>query len=149
MRRVIILKELRMNSFSANLSIEELEKDKWKEPDFFPTDLVEKCFKYRKIPVKDLTTEQLRTLIGQNIGLKYLIPLTIERLRNNVLAEGDFYPGDLLNAVITSEVVYWKANPVLHKTIAELIDSHLEILQQNISIRQFYRDIEIFKRVIY
>ena len=68
MRRVIILKELRMNSFSVNLSIEELEKDKWKEPDFFPTDLVEKCFKYRKIPVKDLTTEQLRTLIGQNMG---------------------------------------------------------------------------------
>lgn len=52
-------------------SIEQLENDFWKETDF-PTGLVERCYRYRKIPIGDLTLAQLRTLIGQQIGLKYL-----------------------------------------------------------------------------
>lgn len=54
-------------------SIEQLENDFWKESDF-PTGLVERCYQYRKIPIGDLTPAQLRMLIGQQIGLKYLIP---------------------------------------------------------------------------
>lgn len=51
-------------------SIEQLENDFCRETDF-PTGLVERCYPYRKIPIGNLTPAQLRTLIGQQIGLKY------------------------------------------------------------------------------
>lgn len=40
-------------------------------------------------------------MIGQKIGLDYLIPLVLESLEDNILLEGNFYCGDLLN-------VHWK-----------------------------------------
>jgi len=46
-------------------SIEQLEKDIWKNPSEFPTDLVEKCYRYRKISITELTNEQIRLLISQ------------------------------------------------------------------------------------
>ena len=78
--------------FDIQQSLEQLEQNFWKDPKDFPTLLVEKCHRYRKLPVKDLSIEQLRMLIGQNIGPSYLIPLSIETLRNDILSEGDFYP---------------------------------------------------------
>lgn len=137
-----------MTSFDTTLSVEQLEKDKWKEPESYPTGLVEKCFKYRKIPVKDLSVEHLRTLVGQNIGLKYLIPIAVERLKENILAEGDLYPGDLLSAVITTEIAYWKTNPVFHKTLVELIQLQSEVLKYEIINREFHRNIETFKSIL-
>ena len=44
--------------------------------------------------------EDLQIMIGQQIGLPYLVPITLQRLRANVLAEGAFYPGDLLANVL-------------------------------------------------
>jgi hypothetical protein len=40
-------------------------------------------------------------MIGQKIGLDYLILLALESLEGNILLEGNFYCGDLLN-------VHWK-----------------------------------------
>src|ERR1700749_3536131 len=96
--------------FDIQRSLEQLEEDPWNDPKIFPTTLIEKCYSYRKFPVKDLSIEQLRTLIGQNIGLPYLIPLSIEVLRKDIIAEGDFYPGDLLSAVISCEDSFWRNN---------------------------------------
>ncbi len=133
-----------MNKPKVNydLTLEESEKDYWKEPDFFPTGLVEKCFKYRKVPLKNLTIEQLRTLIGQNIGLKFLIPLATEKLKDNILAEGNFYEGDLLSAVVTSDVKFWIKNPELHKEVVKLIKLNADKL---LPISQFHRDIAAFE----
>ncbi|WP_299209297.1 hypothetical protein [uncultured Dokdonia sp.] len=35
-------------------SIEQLEKDVWKNPSEFQSDLVEKCYSYRKISISEL-----------------------------------------------------------------------------------------------
>ena len=42
-------------------SVEQLENNYWKDEIEFPSNLVINCHKYRKIPIKDLTTEQLKT----------------------------------------------------------------------------------------
>lgn len=47
-------------------------------------------------------------MIGQNIGLKYLIPLALDTLEKNILAEGNLHEGDLLESVLTSNPDYWK-----------------------------------------
>ncbi|WP_457618472.1 contact-dependent growth inhibition system immunity protein [Lutibacter sp.] len=90
-----------------NKSLENLEKDIWDEPEY-SSHLVTTCHKLRKKQLKDFDIEDLRIMIGQNIGLKFLIPLAIEKLKQNILAEGDLYEGDLLKSVLTSEPDYWK-----------------------------------------
>ena len=90
-----------------NKSLENLEKDIWNEPEY-SSHLVTTCHKLRKKQLKDFDIEDLRIMVGQNIGLNFLIPLAIEELKQNILAEGDFYAGDLLNSVLTSETIYWK-----------------------------------------
>ncbi|MFD2588094.1 contact-dependent growth inhibition system immunity protein [Croceitalea marina] len=61
-------------------SIEQLEKDIWKNPSEFPTNLVEKCYRYRKISIAELTDEQIRLLISQEIGIKHLIGIALKKL---------------------------------------------------------------------
>ncbi|WP_419905147.1 contact-dependent growth inhibition system immunity protein [Kiloniella sp.] len=82
------------------LTLEQLEDDVWPEPDF-ASRLVTTCHKLRKKPLADFDVEDLRIMIGQNIGLRHLLPMAIDKLRKNPLCEGDFYDGDLLSQVIT------------------------------------------------
>jgi hypothetical protein len=116
----------------TNLTLEQLENDYWGKPEY-PSALVVNCHKYRKIPVKNLTAEQLRLLIGQNIGLKFLIPLAIEILKNDFLAEGDLFPGALLNNVLGCDTEYWKESPG-QRIIVELLLKSNELYMTSESI---------------
>lgn len=84
---------------AAHKTLEQLEKDIWPEPDY-PSHLVTTCHRLRKVPIRDFTPEDFRIMIGQQIGLTYLLPPAIELLKAEPLAAGDFYPGDLLIAVL-------------------------------------------------
>jgi hypothetical protein len=61
-------------------------------------------------------------MIGQQIGLPFLIPIAIEALEIDPLAEGDHYPGDLLEAVLSVEDSFWAANPEFHREISEIAE---------------------------
>ena len=60
-------------------TLENLEKDYWDNPSY-DSHLVKRCHELRKIPLDSFTTEDLRIMIGQQIGLDYLIPLALETL---------------------------------------------------------------------
>lgn len=60
-------------------------------------------------------------MIGQNIGLKALVPIAMKVLESDPLAAGDFYPGDLFGAVLRAEHAFWVENPKLHTRVAELL----------------------------
>ncbi len=109
-------------------SLESLEKDFWKEPEG-ESYLVTTCFRLRKKQLKQFTIEDLRIMIGQNIGLKYLIPIAIEQLNENILAEGDFYEGDLLNSVFSSDRKYWLNNEEHWSIVCKLFENNKETLQ--------------------
>lgn len=92
-------------------TLENLEKNNW--PALVEDEasyLAITCHRLRKKPLVDFSVEDLRIMIGQNIGLKYLVPIAIELLDDNILAEGDLYEGDLLTAVLSSDVGFWKNN---------------------------------------
>ena len=124
-----------------NKTLENLEKDKWPDINEKTSRLVARCHELRKIPVGDLTVEDLRLMIGQQIGLSYLVPLAIEKLKEDILSEGDYYPGDLLKSVLNIEIDFWKEN----KPLWGMIDSIVELNKQEIEEASI--SIELFKSV--
>ncbi|MEU0602492.1 contact-dependent growth inhibition system immunity protein [Streptomyces sp. NPDC006393] len=107
-------------------SLEELERDRWPAPSGDATRLVATAHELRRKPIGALTVEDMRLLIGQNIGLTHLLPLALEVLRLDPMAEGDMYEGDLLVAVLTRTSEVWGKHPErerdLRLIVSELAD---------------------------
>lgn len=118
-------------------SIEQLEKNIWKNPSEFPTDLVEKCYRYRKISIAELTNEQIRLLISQQIGTKYLIGIALEKLEQNVLTECDFYEGDLLTAVSSIPTEFWSENQSEFQKFKKLVELNSELIKDGLGEKKF------------
>ena len=118
-------------------SIEQLEKDIWKNPSEFPTDLVEKCYRYRKISIAELTNEQIRLLISQKIGIEYLIGIALEKLERNILTEGEFYKGDLLVAVSSLPTEFWNENQSEFLNFKNLVERNSELIKNELGENKF------------
>ena len=123
-------------------SIEQLEGDYWAEIKF-PTGLVERCYRFRQIPVKDLSVEQIRVLLGQDIGVPYLLGKALQILEKDILADGDFYPGDLLNAVLNVNKIYWQEKPACSIMLRSLLQDKRSAIQQA-GHKRLCREIERF-----
>ena len=113
-------------------SIEQIEKDIWKNPSEFPTDMVEKCYQYRKISIAELTDEQIRLLIFQQIGTEYLIGIALEKLEKNILTECDFYEGDLLVAVSGLPTEFWSNSKTEFLTFKNLVEQNSELIKNEL-----------------
>src|SRR5512135_3243362 len=72
------------------------------------TYLVQTIHRLRRKPIGQFTVEDLRIVIGQGSGLPFLVPIALEVLERNAFAEGDFYEGDLLKAVLCIEPAFWR-----------------------------------------
>jgi hypothetical protein len=92
---------------NCDRSLEELERDRWPAPSADATRLIATAHALRRRPIGELTVEDMRLLIGQDVGLSYLLPLALKVLRDNPMAEGDMYEGDLLSAVLTRNPAVW------------------------------------------
>lgn len=68
------------------------------------------CHELRFKPLADLEVEDLRLFIGQSIGLRHLMPIALNTLRKNPLAEGMHYPGDLLSSVLRADPTFYLEN---------------------------------------
>ncbi len=123
-------------------SIEELEKDVWKNPSKFPTDLVEKCYRYRKISIAELTDEQIRLLISQQIGTEYIIEIALEKLNRNILTECNFYEGDLLITVSSLPTEFWNENQTEFLTFKKLIERNSELIKNELGESKYEQLIE-------
>ena len=82
-------------------SLEELDGRPWGNPPAGATGLVERVHRLRTVKLKDLSGEDLSTLLGQREGAEWLVPLVLDVLADNPLA-GDWYPGQLLLGVLVN-----------------------------------------------
>jgi CDI immunity proteins len=112
-------------------TLEQIENDYWNEPTY-TSYLVTTCHQLRKKPLKDFTIEDLRIMIGQNISLEILVPMAIERLKQDILAEGHCYPGDLLKQLLIADIKYWEKNPVLHRKLCKLFSHNQPSLEKRV-----------------
>jgi hypothetical protein len=106
---------------NKNATIESLENDYWVSPSIFPTELVKKVFLLRKKNLSDLDSNDLRILISQNVGLKYVVSIAIKKLEENILEEAFYYPGDLLAALLNIDTNYWKENGIEKNNLISLL----------------------------
>jgi hypothetical protein len=121
-----------MNYFFDNSKcLSELEGKNLQESKF-DSHLVQTCLKLYQMPLNLFDVEDLRIMIGQNIGLLYLIPIAIERLEMNPLSQGDYYAGDLLEVVLKSQPEFWRQNPVLKKKIEDIVLNTINDLQSKL-----------------
>lgn len=87
----------------------------------FQSGLTRAIARVLKTPLGQLSVEDLRVAIGQKVGLQFLLPLALEVLEREPLAEGDFYPGDLLLAVARSvDCSFWRTNAERREQLSSL-----------------------------
>ncbi|QDT40039.1 hypothetical protein Pan241w_00920 [Gimesia alba] len=60
-------------------------------------------------------------MIGQQISLSFLVPLALEKLDEDPLAEGHCYPGDLLNAVLGIPETFWNLHTDKREVLRRVI----------------------------
>jgi len=112
--------------FDRSKSLQELEGLDWGDPTF-DSHLVIECHRLHRVPLCEFTVEDLRITIGQNIGLQYLVPLAIEQLSENPLAEGNYYPGDLLSNVLRADAAFWREHPDFYQQLIPIAERALSI----------------------
>lgn len=98
------------DGFDGGKSLQELERDDWGEPTYHSS-LVTTCHRLRRKPLNQFTVEDLRIMIGQQISLPILVPIAVDCLEAEPLAEGRYYPGDLLAVVLNINETYWANHP--------------------------------------
>ncbi len=120
-------------------SLDSLEKNTW--PALSSDEgsyLIKTCNALRKKQLQDFTTEDLRIMIGQEIGLYFLMPLAIETLAGNLFAEGDMYEGDLLKSVLDVDTKFWDNNKNYWQQLNDLFkDRQHEIKEMKFDISKF------------
>ena len=93
--------------------------------------LVCTCYKLMKKEIGTFSIEDYRILIGQGIGMNHLIPLALRILEKNILAEGDFYEGDLLKSVLSCGKEFWETNSELKSQIISLFEANRLVLESS------------------
>lgn len=120
-------------------TLTNLEKDEWPS---FQSDsrLIQRTKELRNVPLNTFTNEDLRIMIGQQIGLGYLIPLALETLSADIFAEGNFYEGDILNNVLAIPTAFWDENKEYWNNLNGLIrDKRPDIAMKKIDTSNFDR----------
>ena len=102
-------------------TIEQLERDVWPDSGPDDTSLIRRCTELRRKPVAEFTVEDLRIMLGQQIGVSVLLPLAVQVLLRDPLAEGDYYPGDLLRNVLRLPDSEWSSLRAERKRLASVL----------------------------
>ena len=87
--------------------MDELEGSDWPDPGDGATRLMRRCHDLRGADIGTMTNEDLRILIGQRIGLQWLVPAALDRLGADPLAAGDLYTGDLFSSLVDLPETFW------------------------------------------
>ncbi|MFZ1992468.1 MAG: contact-dependent growth inhibition system immunity protein [Solirubrobacteraceae bacterium] len=95
----------------SKVTLDTVDPPAWGPAPPGATALVKRCHELRSKPLVDFTVEDLRLLIGQQVGLNRLVGLAHRRLRADALVEYDDYPTDLLVSLLRVDSAYWERSP--------------------------------------
>ena len=108
-----------MSATDFRRSIQQLEESEWGDPDRDATVMVQRCYALRKKPLCELTDDELRLAVGQEIGFPFVLDLAFERLENDPLLEGGCFPGDVLANLVQAPDDVWSERPELRERLKQ------------------------------
>lgn len=114
-------------------SIEELEDYHWEDSDF-DSYVVQTCQRARKKPLSQLSGEEVRLLLGQKIGLRWLIPVALSIVDDDPLVQITYFEGDLLLQLFRLSDEDWEHN-------REDLECFRAIIRENLSLIRSCREI--------
>jgi hypothetical protein len=129
-----------------DLSVEQIEDDYWGDSPADSTYLIRTIHEVRRKPIGLLSAEDLRIMLGQEVGVDILVPRALARLEENPLLEGDFYPGDVLVSVVRLPEAYWRTHPDELSRIKRVIDNLRKLDDPDAQDDDLNQDIEEFLR---
>jgi hypothetical protein len=104
-----------------NLTVEAIEKRLWGDAPSDASYLVWTVHQLRRKPIGQLSVEDIRILLGQDVGTEAVLPYALTMLEREPLAEGDYYPGDLLAAVLSLPVEHWQKYPAYSDRLERIV----------------------------
>lgn len=104
-------------------SLEQLEGGRWPDPGPDATRLMRDVHAARSVPLDQLDPSQLRVLVRQQVGLRHIVPVALHTLADDPLLEADYYPGDLLAALLELGPDHWVDHPDEAARIDRLLDA--------------------------
>jgi hypothetical protein len=122
-------------------SIESLEKKNFGPLPNGESSIVQRLWRLRKVPINEFQIDDIRFMIVQGIGLKYLLFVAIDLLKENLLIEGNYYKGDLLNALLLLNKEQWEPYREHWDDVDTLIKDKLDYLRSidpKLKIDNFY-----------
>ena len=128
-------------------SLNELMKLEPSPPPYV-TPMVEQIEIAYATPLKNLSVDQVRLLVGQQIGLEFVMPRALYELSKNPLVDASYYQGDLLNACLSVDREFWMEHEGhwydLNTIFEALRETMKDIEKQSES---FYSFPEIWKKI--
>ena len=124
-------------------SLEILEGENLAQVSKEQSSIVKRLCTLWKTPVYEFEVDDIRFMIGQGHGLKYMLIEAIALLEENLLTEGDYYQGDLLNAVLELNATQWGQFKEQWDKVDSLLQvqiEHLRTIRPKLEIDNFYNN---------
>ncbi len=118
-----------LDDLKPGRSLEELENDRWGEPSY-GSYVVTTSHSARQKPINRLTDEEIRLLIGQKIGLKYLLPIAVKMVESAPARMVTYYQGDLTKYLLELDHDNWKDNPDEFKRFRKVVTENLDSIRK-------------------
>lgn len=112
-----------MSKSVSSRSIAELEGIEWEPPEAGASRVIRRCHEIRRKALSSLTATDLRLVIGQDIGLPFVMPLALNIVEKDPLIETEHYKGDLLVAVLNASAQFLHERPDLVARIKKVLES--------------------------
>ncbi|MDE7104858.1 MAG: hypothetical protein K2O36_03135, partial [Ruminococcus sp.] len=84
-----------------------------------------------KKPLNQLDIQEIRLLITQKLGVKYVLPVAVNALECDIFQEATYYDGDLLNAVLNLPMSFWNDNKNEYEKMRILIKKNYLKIQNS------------------
>lgn len=110
-RREMPLQEILDNT------LDELDPPAWGEPEY-DSHLAAACSRLRRKRLRDYCIEDLRIMIGQEIGLEWPVPTALKCLDREPLVDGD-----LLASLLRVDPGFWVTHSICRDRLHKVLDS--------------------------
>lgn len=118
--------------FNLHRSLIELDAAGWEEGTL-PDDLPPAVFRLGQKPVRKLTPAELYHLLRFHLSMDYVAPLALFRLQDDPLLMADKHPGDLLTALMESDMRFWLDHEEMWGDVLEVAAHALEAIQERMT----------------